>query len=138
MEQIYAWEAIDRPVDIFTGPDRCNYFEKELWFKLGNSMWRKHQKTFQDHVKYIHNDIVKSFRVGILQYADCIFKMHELAKYLPPPLTKGRYYNQVDWTDHEKESSENEIIVITKDRLPRCIQDELEDKIEDYCSILHE
>ena len=32
-------------------------------------MWRKHRSTFQDHVKYIHNDIVKPFswRIGQVQ-----------------------------------------------------------------------
>ena len=29
--------------DIFSGPDRCNYYKKELWFELGKSTWRKYQ-----------------------------------------------------------------------------------------------
>ena len=66
-------------------------------------MWRKHRRTFQDHVKYTHNDIVNPFRVTILQYAYHVHKMHNLAKYLPPHLMKGGYYNETYWTVQDKE-----------------------------------
>ena len=52
-------------------------------------MWRNHRSTFQDHVKYICNDIVKPFRVSILQYNERIWYIHDLSKYLPPPLKKS-------------------------------------------------
>ena len=48
--------------------DKCVNFERELWFELGKYMWRKHRSFYQDHTKYIGNDIVKSFRVKILCY----------------------------------------------------------------------
>ena len=51
---------------MFSGPERCAYFDKELWFKLGKSVWSKHRSNFQDHVKYIHNYIVDPFRFGIV------------------------------------------------------------------------
>ena len=60
-------------------------FEKEIWFELGKAMWRKHQSVNQDHLKYIHNDIVKPFHVGVLCYADLIQGMHNLVNHLPPP-----------------------------------------------------
>ena len=47
--------------------DKCVDFEKELWFELGKCMWRKHQIVYQDHLKYVCNDIVKPFRVLILR-----------------------------------------------------------------------
>ena len=52
-------------------------------------MWRKHRSVFYDHVKYIHNDIAKPFRLGIIQYAEYIREMHDIAKYLPPPFEEG-------------------------------------------------
>ena len=39
--------------------ERFNEFKKEFWFKLGNSMWWKHQSTFLFHTKYIQNEIMK-------------------------------------------------------------------------------
>ena len=84
MEQFRSWAKVDDingVVYLFTGTERCAYFEKESWFNLGNIMSRKHMSTFQYHVKYIHNDIFKPFRVHILQYAERVRKMHDLAKY---------------------------------------------------------
>ena len=54
-----------------------------MWFDLGKNMWRKYRSTFQDHSKYIHNYIVKSFRISILQYDECVYDVHDLTKYLP-------------------------------------------------------
>ena len=65
-------------------------------------MCRKHWGTFQDHVKYIHNDILNTFRVGILQYYERVCKMHDLAKYLPPPSVKGRKCDGEYFTVREK------------------------------------
>ena len=92
MEQFWAWDKVDF-IDssgyMLLVWDRCDYFEKEIWFELGNSMWRKHQITFQDHVKYIQDYIVKHFRFSIIQYAEKFLNMHDLGKYLSPPSTKG-------------------------------------------------
>ena len=69
MDQLWTWDKVDgsdtlrKPI---SGADGCTYFEKELCCDLEKSMWRKHRSAFQDHVKYMHNDIVKPFRVGIL------------------------------------------------------------------------
>ena len=69
--------------------DCCTYFYKDLWFELGKSIWRKHRSIFQDHVKYMHNDVVNPFRVGILHYSEHILDMHYLTNVLPPPSKKG-------------------------------------------------
>ena len=55
--------------DTINGEETYKEFEKDLWFELDKSMWRKHQLLFQYHVKYIHNNIVNFFRVRIIQYA---------------------------------------------------------------------
>ena len=65
---------------MYLGPVRCNEFDKHILFELGKSMWRKHHSTYQDHIKYIRNDIVKPFRVIIIQYTEHICEMHNLAK----------------------------------------------------------
>ena len=52
-------------------------------------MWRRHLSVYQTNLKYICNDIVNSFRVKILRYAERVIEMHDLARYLPPPSIKG-------------------------------------------------
>ena len=41
-------------------------------------MWRNHRSVFQDHLKYIHNDIVKPCCVGIIRYAERFQEMYDL------------------------------------------------------------
>ena len=65
-------------------------------------IWKKHQCVFQDNVKYIRNDIVKPFQVGIIQYTERVHDMHDLAKYLPPPLTKGKNLESDNWDVRNK------------------------------------
>ena len=65
-------------------------------------MWEKHRSNFQDHVKNTQNDIVKPFRVRILQYVESARDMHNLAKCLPPHLMKGREYYKADWDVRDK------------------------------------
>ena len=122
IQQFWEWDKIDnigREEDMFTLTECCTYFENELWFELVNIMWRKHQITLQDHVKYIHNDILKPFRFGILQYSGHVREMHNLAKYLPPPSMKGEEYDEADWNICSKQFSEDEICVETRDRVPK-------------------
>ena len=64
--------------------------------------------------------------------------MHNLAKYLPPPLMKGESHESDNWDVHNKGLSENEIHVAIKDGPPSSIQDELENNKEDYCPLAHE
>ena len=64
--------------------DKCVEFERELWFELWKFMWRKHFSVYQDHMKYVRNDIVKHFKVKILRYAKRMHDMYDLEKYLPP------------------------------------------------------
>ena len=121
MEQFWDWskvETINGAGDLFTGPDRCTYFEKELWFELIKGMWRKQRITFQDHVKYIHNDIVKPFRFIILRYVECIREINYLDKYLPPPLMKDGDYDEADWSVRDKELSEHDICVAIRYGIP--------------------
>ena len=99
-------------------------------------MWRKHWRIYQDHLKYIHNYIVKPFGVGILCYAERVWEMHDLAKHLPPPPSmKGDGYETYYWKVSNGELYIDDIIVPIKDGLPSSMHDELEDNQEGYFSL---
>ena len=105
MDRFYTWveiDGIDTDGDDYSGVERCIDFDIYIWFKLGKSVWKKHRSVFQDHVKYIHNDIVKPFRVVILQYAERVREMHDLENYLPPPSIKGVSFESASWYVQEK------------------------------------
>ena len=96
MEDLWDWDKVagtnagGEPV---SGAEHYDYFKKNLWFDFGKSIWSKHRSAFQYNVKYIHNEIMKPFRVSIPQYAECIHEMYDLYKYLPFPSKKGDMYD---------------------------------------------
>ena len=69
----------------YLGLDKCIDFDNKLRFELGKCVCRKYQSVYQDHLKYVRNDIVKPLCVGILCYAEPVVEMHYLEYYLPPP-----------------------------------------------------
>ena len=82
--------------------DWCGGFEKKLWFDLGKIMWKNCCSIFQDHVKYIHNYIVNTFRVVIIQYAEIIRDIRDLYIFLPPSSKKGDKYDMAYCTVRDK------------------------------------
>ena len=92
MEQLWTWTKTDSNNclgGMYLGRDICIDFEKGIWFELGKRMWKRHWSIYQGRVKYTHNEIVKPFRVRILQDSKRIRDMHNLANYFPSPLMKG-------------------------------------------------
>ena len=101
MQNLWDWakvDTIDGVEYLFTLLDHCAQFEKEFGIESGKKMRRKHRPTFQDHAKYIQNNIVRSFRSGILQYDERIREMYNMAKYLHLPSMKGGDYNDSYWS----------------------------------------
>ena len=77
------------------------------------------------------------FRVGILQYAGRGREIQYIAKFMPPTLKKGDDYDQSYLTVLNKELSENEIGNSTNDELSSSMQDEMEDKDNNYSYLPH-
>ena len=107
--------------------DKSVIFERELWVKLGKFMWKNHQSIYQDHMKYIHNDTVKPFRVKFLPSTKRNINMHNLSKYLTPPSMKGKRIEEANWTFHNQELTVSEIRLAIKDGIPSYMHYELED-----------
>ena len=99
-EDFWTWEKTDTigyDGHPYLAIDKCVNFERELWFELGKCMWRKHRSVYQDHIKYFCNDILKSFKVKTLRYAERVQEIHELAKYPPSSSTKGEIATTANW-----------------------------------------
>ena len=61
VEKFCTWsnlDGVDMSGYICFVADRFLDFEIYIWFKLGKSIWKKYQSILQNHVKYIHKDIV--------------------------------------------------------------------------------
>ena len=81
-------------------------------------MWKRHRRIYQDHIKYIHNDISKPFRVSILQYDERGCKMHEQVKYFPPRLIKGGGFKSAYWDVRNRGLKKDVVQVTNNDGLP--------------------
>ena len=67
-------------------------------------MLGKSWSVYHDHMKYVHNKIVKPFKLKILRYAKRVREMHDLEKYLPPPSRKGESVMTSNWIVCNKET----------------------------------
>ena len=76
-------------------------------------------------MNYIHNDILKPFKVKIIRYAEHVRDMHDLAKYLLRPLVKGRSAEEDNWTFRNQELTASDFWLAIKYVLPAYMQDEL-------------
>ena len=77
-------------------------------------------------MKYIHNEIVKPFRVRIVQQAERVHNIHDMDEYLPPTLRKGDMYDEANLIVRDCNFTEDDIHVATKDGLPCYMQDDME------------
>ena len=135
VKNFWTWAKMDTTGydgHVYLARKKCVKFERELCFDLGKCMWRKHRSIYHNHMKYIHNDIVKTFKVKILCYAERVRDMHDLAKYHPTPSMKGKSADAANLTVRNQEFTDSELRLAIKDRLPSSMQDELEDHPEDY------
>ena len=101
----------------------CKGFNKELLFYMVNGMQRKYFSVFQYQVKYIHNNIVNPYRVGIIQYAKHVHDIHDIYKFIPPHLKTVNEYDQSYWNIRNNLLYDDEIRATTKYALPTFIQD---------------
>ena len=65
-EDLWNWDKTDTmgyDRHPFLARDKCAEVERELWFELGEYMWRKHRSVYQYHMKYIHKYIVNPFKI---------------------------------------------------------------------------
>ena len=112
--------------------DKCVELKREIWLYLGKCMWSKHRSVYQDHMKYICNDITKPFKVKILRHEESVRDMHDLYKYLPPPYIKNDSDEVAIWNFCNQEFTLSELRLAIKDRLTKYMQDEWDDHTEDY------
>ena len=73
-------------------------------------------------MNYIHNDIVKPFKIKILRYAERMCEMNDLANYLPPPSMKGKSAEADSWTFCKREFTASADRLEIKDGLPSSMQ----------------
>ena len=67
-EYFWTWEKTDSTGydgNPYLANDKYVDFERELWFELGKCIWIKHWIVYQDHMKYVRNNIFKPLKVNV-------------------------------------------------------------------------
>ena len=70
-------------------------------------------------MRHVNNDIVKLFKVKILRYAKSVHDMHDLEKYLPPPLMKVESAMEANWSANNEEFTTSDLRLAIKDGIPK-------------------
>ena len=101
-------------------------------------MWRKHWSVYQEHTKYVRNDIFKPFKVKILQYAEHVREMHDLDKYLRSPSMKRESAMVDNRSVHNEEFTNSDFRLSIEDGLLKTMRDELYDHPDYYRYLTYE
>ena len=72
-------------------------FEQEMWFDLGNFLWKNNFRVYGNHARYTHNNITKNFVMFMMKYAKIMCDMLKITLYPPPTSKKGK-----KWDDTER------------------------------------
>ena len=121
-EEFWTWvktDTIGYAGNPYLAIDKCVKFERELWFELGKCMRRKHRSVYQDHMKYVHNDIVKPLKDKTLCYTKRVRVMNDLANFLSLPPMKGEITMEANWSVRNKELTTSDLQLAIKDGLPK-------------------
>ena len=106
--------------------------------RVGEVYVEEASECLPGYLKYIRNDILKPFKVKILRYTERVHEIHNPAKYLPPPQMKRQSVTAANWNVRKEEFSTSDLRLAIKDGLPKYMRDELDDHLEDYCSLTYE
>ena len=73
-----------------TGKIHCKKFQQEIWFELVKTMGIKHISVFDEKLRCVKNDTTKTFEVRILNYAEHLQNIYNIACYIYPISKKGK------------------------------------------------
>ena len=130
--------VLDADSDKTAAKYHCNAIECNLWIYIEKSIQNKHHSLFNKHKEYNKNNIHKTCTSGILNYTKRIQDMHELDHYLSPPSKKFQEYREEEWGTRNKNLTEDEIGMATRDNLPLWMRNDIEHKDQELCSLQHE
>ena len=90
-------------------------FYRTLWYY--SDPCGKISLFFNKHILYVNNDIQKPYKMGVLNYAECLCEYFEIAKFPPPPRSKNEDFHKSAWDTSNKPFKEGDIRKAIKDSL---------------------
>ena len=60
-------------------------------------MWKNHHSVFGNHLRYIHNEIIKTYNIMILEYYECMYEILDICQYIYSPNKKSEEHHQAGY-----------------------------------------
>ena len=57
-------------------------------------MWENRHSVFGNHLRYIHNEIIKPYNVMIVEYYECMYEILDIFQYIYSPNSKSKEHHQ--------------------------------------------
>jgi len=67
-----------------TGAECCTKFDWMVNFEVGKLAWETPDEVYEDHLRYLSNDIIKPLAMLVTELVLYFDKMYALKKFLPP------------------------------------------------------
>ena len=77
-----------------TGNHICKEFDQALWFDIRKYMWNNYCSVFDYLIRYVNNDITKSFNIIILKYSGCLCESFYHEIFLSNTIKKGEEFDK--------------------------------------------
>ena len=113
--------------DVLSGEESCAEFDQIVNFEMGKLTWETPHGVYEDHLRYLGNDIIKPLVMTVKEIVLCFDKLYTcLKKYLPPPHKRDEDAVDVDWDklkvpsssfDEQRRSQFNALPTIYKESL---------------------
>ena len=129
-DEIQDWK--DNEESFVSGEQHCQAFERRIWFDLGKKMWRNHRNVHDDHLHYLMTDIVKPYKMSMIDFVERLRTLFDMKRYLQPPSMRNETSEEANWDARDLASTEITIRKAIRDGLHDSLQIELDQKEEDY------
>ena len=76
---------------------------------IGKSIWKNYRSVFDDHFKYIHNDISSPYNVIIAKYTKILHEMFDIVCYFYHTIKEGDDFDNTNCMTQNKQYPEETI-----------------------------
>ena len=121
--------------NLLTGAECCTEFDRMVNFEIGKQAWETPHEVYEDHLRYLSNDIVKPLAMSVTELVLRFDRMYALKKFLPPPHKRDDDAEKANWKKQDVAVTFDEQRRSQFNALPTGYKEALKDKDEDWKSM---
>ena len=110
----------------------CLHYERLVMFEVGIKAWRTHNDVYDEHMRYLKNDIVKPINMSIQELLDRVEDMYLFKQFIQPPSKKGQDAGDANWKKRDEVIDGEEQRNTVFNALPNSFRQSLKDMEDDW------